>query len=116
MSRHVEPRPVAQEQDQRRRRAVQLPAGLTPCALNREQSAAFVGLSPPSFDDAVKKSVFPQPHLFGRRQLWMQQELEEAVRALPRRGDEPGMPPSGNVWDLDQSGGKNGEDHAERRK
>jgi predicted DNA-binding transcriptional regulator AlpA len=38
--------------------------------LNREQSAAYVGVSPSKFDELVKDHFMPPPVAIGARRLW----------------------------------------------
>lgn len=65
-------------------------AGLTPRLLSRTQAAAYVGLSPATFDAAVGKGVLPAPIALGesRRIMWDREALDAAIDALGQRRDE----------------------------
>jgi hypothetical protein len=58
---------------------------MTPAALNREQAAEYVGVSPNSFDKLVCAGRMPKPRSYQPdldRIIWLRQELEEALNAL----------------------------------
>ncbi len=62
-----------------------LPPALPPEGIGRAQAAEFCGLSPNSFDVAVKEGRLPQPIRFGRkggRYIWTVAGLSAALDAL----------------------------------
>jgi predicted DNA-binding transcriptional regulator AlpA len=64
-----------------------LPVGYPRCVLGREQAAEYVGVSPSLFDEMVADRRMPEAvELSERRFGWIQQELDAAVAALPRKG------------------------------
>jgi len=69
-----------------------LPPSLAPRGINREQAAAYVGVSPSLFDIMVKDRRMPRPKSINSRKVWDRQRLDEAFSALP---DEE----SRNPWD-----------------
>lgn len=54
------------------------------------------GVSPSHFDTLVAGGVMPQPRELGGRVLWDTEELVEAWRAVPRRGQTA---EGSNSWD-----------------
>jgi hypothetical protein len=60
--------------------------------VNREQAAAYIGVSPSLFDIMVKDGRMPKPKTINSRKVWDRQRLDEAFSALP---DEE----SRNPWD-----------------
>lgn len=68
--------------------------GISPRLLDVELAAAYVGLSPEPFLQAVLEQVYPAPLKRGRRKLWDVRALDAAIdrlSALPSssaRGDE----------------------------
>jgi hypothetical protein len=59
-----------------------LPPKLPPRGLGREDSAAYVGVSPRKFDALVADGRMPQPiHVDGRR-IWDRRMLDESFDAL----------------------------------
>lgn len=73
-----------------RRRDIPLPCD--PIGLSREESAAYVGVSLPTFDAMVKDGSMPTPKKVRSRRIWDREALRIAFKALPG-GDE------GNDWD-----------------
>lgn len=69
-----------------------LPPSLAPRGVNREQAAAYIGISPSLFDIMVKDGRMPRPKTINSRKVWDRQRLDEAFSALP---DEE----SRNPWD-----------------
>lgn len=68
-------------------KATALPANLPPRLLMRAQAAAYVSVSPNTFDVMVREGVMPQPrHLTGNRQAWDIRELDRAIDELPHSG------------------------------
>jgi hypothetical protein len=67
-----------------------LPMGMTPRLLSREEAAAYVGLSPNSFDIEVRAGTFAGPVRLKRvdRRLWDRKALDLALDAkLPAVAD-----------------------------
>ena len=58
-----------------------------PIGLGREEAAAFIGVSPNTFDKLVDSRAMPAPRCIGQRRVWHAGELEIAFLALPRAGD-----------------------------
>jgi predicted DNA-binding transcriptional regulator AlpA len=54
--------------------------------LSRERAAAYVGVSPASFDKMVAAREMPAPRTWGARKLWDVRELDAAFDELPRDG------------------------------
>ena len=67
-----------------------LPRTLAPRLIGREQAAAYVNVSPNTFDDMVEKGIMPKPRLLGvgRRKAWDLRDLDVSVDALPHDGEE----------------------------
>ena len=67
-----------------------LPPSLAPRLINREAAAAYVGVSANTFDDMAEKGLMPKPRILPgyRRKAWDVRELDIAVDALPRDGEE----------------------------
>jgi len=81
--------------------ACPLPAVL---GLNREQAAAFVGISPSLFDRAVVAGTMPQPRMIGARSIWDVDELAASFKAIPHKMENPSdslveQSAQGNAWD-----------------
>jgi predicted DNA-binding transcriptional regulator AlpA len=70
-----------------------LPQSLAPRGLSREQSAAYVGVSPSLFDILVKDGRMPGPKRINARTVWDRLQLDAAFASLPGQ-DEPSNP-----WD-----------------
>src|SRR4051812_4093565 len=61
-----------------------LPPGLSPRLISREAAAAYVSLSPNTFDLLVKEGRMPRPRLLGeRRRAWDIRALDAAIDRLP---------------------------------
>lgn len=54
-------------------------------ALNRVEAAAYVGLSPTTFDKLVKAGHFPKPRRYPQvqRLFWIAAELENVLLGMP---------------------------------
>jgi predicted DNA-binding transcriptional regulator AlpA len=75
-----------------------LPPTLAPRLISREASAAYICVSPNTFDDMVERKVMPKPRILGdRRRAWDVRELDAVADALPRAGDGE-MVPSDEGW------------------
>ena len=65
-------------------RQVALPPTLPPRLIAREAAAAYVCVSPNTFDDLVARKVMPKPRrLSDKRLAWDVRELDAAADALP---------------------------------
>lgn len=67
----------------------ELPSNIPPRGLAREQAAAYVGLSPNSFDLAVAEGRLPQPIRFNRRAVWDRLALDRALDIMSGLAAEP---------------------------
>ena len=62
-----------------------------PTALRRTQAARHCGVSAGTFDTMVQEGVLPPARLArGKIKVWLRQELDDALFALPPDGDEGG--------------------------
>jgi predicted DNA-binding transcriptional regulator AlpA len=84
MNEHVKPRNV-------------LPASLPPRGLRRVEAAAYVGVSPSTFDEMIRDGFMPTPKRFRGCIIWDRMALDEAFTCLPDR--EGAKPASTNPWD-----------------
>jgi predicted DNA-binding transcriptional regulator AlpA len=70
-------------------RQTALPPTLAPRLIGREAAAAYLSLSPNTFDDLVDRKLMPKPRILGdRRRAWDVRELDAAADALPHDGEE----------------------------
>ncbi len=69
-----------------------LPLSLPPRGLQREQAAAYVGVSATKFDAMVVDGRMPAPKHVDRRKIWDRVALDAAFDALPSNDEE-------NEWD-----------------
>jgi predicted DNA-binding transcriptional regulator AlpA len=61
-----------------------LPPSLAPRLISQEAAAAYVNVSPSTFDAMVKAGTMPKPRrLSGRRKAWDVRALDAAVDELP---------------------------------
>jgi predicted DNA-binding transcriptional regulator AlpA len=61
-----------------------LPPTLAPRLISREAAAAYVCVSPNTFDEMVKDGRMPKPkRLAGRRKAWDVRALDTAIDCLP---------------------------------
>jgi len=67
-----------------------LPSGLAPRGLSRVMAAAYVGVSPVSFDAMVRAGTMPRPRraLPTARKVFDRVELDEAIADLPHDGED----------------------------
>ena len=72
-----------------------LPPMLPPRGLCREAAAAYVGVSPTTFDKLVKTKRMPAPRCIDARRLWDRHALDLVFDDLPTDG----LDPSPNPWD-----------------
>ena len=61
--------------------------------LSREEAAAYLGVSPTTFDAWRKAGTVPAPRRAGERKLWDVHELDMVFDALPR-DDAPPIDPT----------------------
>ena len=60
-----------------------LPGGIQPLGLEREAAAAYCGMTPDSFDAAVRRGILPQPlPTGGRRRIWHRDAPKSALDEL----------------------------------
>jgi predicted DNA-binding transcriptional regulator AlpA len=65
-----------------------LPHSLPPRLIDRNIAAAYVGVSPNTFDKMVGQgSMPPARQVSGKRIAWDVRELDAAVDALPHKGE-----------------------------
>jgi excisionase family DNA binding protein len=63
--------------------------GIAPRLLTREQAAAYLSVSPNTFDAMVEDGVMPRPRLLrGRRRAWDVRALDAAIDRLPVEGND----------------------------
>ena len=68
-----------------------LPPTLAPRLIDRGAAAAYVCLSPNTFDDLVDRKLMPKPRRLGDKRLaWDVRELDAAADALPHDGETAG--------------------------
>jgi len=65
---------------------------LPPRGLCRVQAAAYIGVSPTTFDGMIADGIMPKPKRVRSRVIWDLKKLDAAFEALP--GDE-----EANPWD-----------------
>jgi predicted DNA-binding transcriptional regulator AlpA len=69
-------------------RQLALPPTLSPRLISRDAAAAYVNVSPTTFDGMVLDGRMPRPkRLVGRRRAWDVRELDAAVDQLPTDED-----------------------------
>jgi hypothetical protein len=71
---------------------------LPPRGLSRVEAAAYVGVSPTTFDALVRDGLMPGPKRVRARVLWDRHRLDAAFDALPGE-DPPGQDDEDNEWD-----------------
>jgi len=81
-------------------RQTALPPMLAPRLISREAAAAYVCVSPNTFDQMVNDGRMPRPRVLSRnRHAWDVRDLDAAVDLLPVQGDDTG---SDETWgDID---------------
>ncbi len=68
-------------------RPTALPPTLAPRLISREAAAAYVSVSPTTFEEMVEEGRMPRPRLLGgRRKAWDVRALDMAVDNLPVEG------------------------------
>jgi hypothetical protein len=67
---------------------IALPPTLPPRLIGREAAAAYVCLSPNTFDNLVEQGLMPKARSLGdKRKAWDVRELDVAADQLPHDGD-----------------------------
>jgi hypothetical protein len=66
-----------------------------PFGMNRAVASEYAGFSAGHFDKMVADGKMPGPRREGSRLVWLRDELEAALRALPSEGNDEGL----NEWD-----------------
>lgn len=77
-----------------------LPLSLPPRGLSRAEAAAYIGVSPSTFDLMVGDARMPKPKRVNRRTVWDRQQLDLAFSALP--GDDVANPWDVAAWRKDR--------------
>ena len=73
-------------------RQAALPPTLAPRLVSREAAAAYVCVSPNTFDEMVRQGRMPRPRLLGgKRRAWDVRALDAAVDRLPIDGFDAGI-------------------------
>jgi predicted DNA-binding transcriptional regulator AlpA len=66
-----------------------LPPNIAPRLLHREAAAAYVNVSPRTFDEMVAAGTMPKPRILtDKRRAWDMRDLDAAVDRLPYDGGE----------------------------
>jgi predicted DNA-binding transcriptional regulator AlpA len=69
-------------------RQTTLPPSLAPRLISREAAAAYLCVSPNTFDEMVKNGQMPRARLLGeRRRAWDVRQLDIAIDELPLDGN-----------------------------
>lgn len=81
-------------------RQAALPPSLAPRLISREASAAYVCVSPNTFDKMVARNQMPKAKaLGGRRFAWDVRELNAAIDALPHKGEDELLVAADEGWE-----------------
>lgn len=51
--------------------------------ISRAEAAALIGVSPPVFDDLVRREMMPKARAIGARRVWHRGEIEKSFIDLP---------------------------------
>ena len=73
-------------------RASVLPPSLPPRGLSRLEAAAYIGVSPSTFDSMVRQREMPRPKRIGSRVVWDRIKLDLAFAAIPGNDDDDTNP------------------------
>ena len=77
-----------------------LPPTLTPRLISRDDAAAYVGVSPNTFDKMIADGLMPNPRrLTERRLAWDLRQLDTAIDRLPIDGDADTDATDDHSWD-----------------
>lgn len=80
-------------------RQTALPPSLAPRLIDREASAAYVCVSPNTFDEMVARKQMPKAKvLSARRVAWDVRELNAAIDALPHNGEDESLIADDEGW------------------
>ena len=63
-----------------------LPLSLPPRGLGKAEAAAYLGISPYSFEGLVAKGQMPLPKVVGGRWIWDRLALDRCFESLPDKG------------------------------
>jgi predicted DNA-binding transcriptional regulator AlpA len=70
-------------------RQVALPPTLAPRLIGRDAAAAYVSVSPNTFDEMVRDGRMPRPKRLGPHRIaWDVRDLDAAIDRLPVEGDD----------------------------
>jgi excisionase family DNA binding protein len=70
-------------------RQTALPPTLAPRLVSRQAAAAYVCVSPNTFDEMIEDGRMPRPKMLGgKRRAWDIRELDAAIDRLPAQGDD----------------------------
>ncbi len=72
--------------------------GFVPRGLSRVHAAAYVGVSPSTFDKLVEAGQMPGPKRLRNRVIWDRHQIDIAFDALPG-GQAEGEDEDTNEWD-----------------
>ncbi|GLI93939.1 helix-turn-helix transcriptional regulator [Methylocystis echinoides] len=61
--------------------------GIAPRLLRRERAAAYLDVSPTSFDKLVKEGKLPKPKRLDGFRWWDRVDLDASAESLPYEGD-----------------------------
>lgn len=73
----------------RRASADVLPQSLPPRGLSRVQAAAYVGISPSTFDKLIAEGAMPPPKRLKGRAVWDRRRLDACFDAFDDGGENP---------------------------
>jgi predicted DNA-binding transcriptional regulator AlpA len=73
----------------KRRRADVLPSSLPPRGLSRVQAAAYIGVSPSTFDKMVADGTMPSPKKMRGRVVWDRKRVDWCFDAFDDSGENP---------------------------
>lgn len=73
----------------KRRRADVLPASLPPRGISRVEAAAYIGVSPSTFDKLIASGVMPAAKRLLGRTIWDRNQLDVCFDALDDSGANP---------------------------
>lgn len=77
-----------------------LPPTLAPLGLGRAEAAAYLGISPGTFDKLVQDGRMPPPKLIESRKVWDRDAITIAFRELPEpERPDPRQPEGGTGWE-----------------
>lgn len=69
-----------------------LPPSLPPRGLSRVEAAAYIGVSPTTFDNMMQNRQMPRPKRIGSRVVWDRMKLDAAFAALPGNENDDANP------------------------